>query len=281
MTVFRHLLASCSISFIAVNLVVWCVPLVFLSLLIVILPGRRGDLRVRMNWIYRAAVRADDWWFRTVLGYELRLSEAELSAEETCIIVSNHRSWTDIFLIQSAIASTGPIVKFLVKRELVWIPLLGIIFWAFDFPLLKRNATGEGEAERKEADRRRVVDACEVIRESPSAILSFVEGTRFSAAKREAMGSPFTYLLRPRPGGFAGLIEGLRDCAPVVLDVTLVYPDKRGFWRFLGGCLAEPEIEIRRHSIAEIQDARSWLTERWTEKDELIASRLEMYRIQT
>ena len=234
-----------------------------------------------MNWIYRSAVRADDWWFRRVLGYEWRLTEAKVPPEETCIIVANHRSWTDIFLIQSVVSGAGPIVKFLVKRELVWVPLLGIIFWAFDFPLLKRTATDGDEAERKEEDRQRVTDACEVIKESPSAVLSFVEGTRFSTAKRKAMDSPYTYLLRPRPGGFAGLIEGLKDCAPVVLDVTLVYPDAGGFWRFLGGCLIEPAVEIRRHSIGEIDDARSWLTERWAEKDELIASRFERVRIQT
>lgn len=220
--------------------------------------------------IYRQAVVFDDWVFKQISGAAWRDPNVELDREEAVVVVANHRSWTDAFLLQSIIARRGPIVKFLCKRELAYIPILRLIFIVFDFPVLQRSARAlQSESDRREDDRRRVREACEVIYRAPAAMLSFAEGTRFSESRQRNTQSPYQHLLRPRSGGFAAMLEALESLAPDVIDVTIRYPQRSTFWQFLGGEAGEIEIEAETFPIKEVlaHGARAWLEERWALKD--------------
>ena len=274
MTLRQHLAAAAALAAITLNLVFWCVPLLVLVVLRGIAPPARAWTQAAGEAVYRWAVAFDDWWLRGVSGAVWHCPDPPPARDAPCIVIANHRSWADVFLIQSAVAKRGPIVKFLCKRELVWIPILGLIFLAFDFPVVRRRGSRRlPESERRAVDRQRVRDACVTLRARPAAMLTFVEGTRFTPEKHARSASPYRTLLPPRAGGFEAIAASLEGDGAVVLDMTLDYPRTADFWAFLGG--AAGDIEVRAHAfpLPEVLDAgpRHWLDARWRAKDAALA----------
>ena len=105
------------------------------------------------------------------------------------------------------ISRHGPIIKFLCKQELAYIPLFGLIILAFDFPIVRRKTkVGQSDEARRADDRRRVREACKGLYESPAAMLSFVEGTRFTWDRHRELASPYQLLLPPRSSGFTEIV---------------------------------------------------------------------------
>jgi len=258
--------------FLAIHLSVWCLWLLLLSMIRICLPAARSFAYGAMSWVYRAAVRIDDWWLGRIVGLSWNRPLARLDADGRYLVLANHRSWSDIFLVQSVISRRGPIVKFLVKRELVFVPIFGLIVWAFDFPILRRRSKpGESAQARRRRDHRSLLDACSIVKRSPAALMSFVEGTRFSETKRRQLASPFKHLLPPRPGGFTTAFQVLREDLAGVIDLTLIYPEPISFWTFLSGSVRELRVEGHLFSPAELPDTatglKRWLSDRWKAKD--------------
>ncbi len=271
----QHLKAVASLGFISLNLLFWCFPLLLLSLIKLALGQRLVWLRTAMNGIYRTAVRLDHWWLTEVLGMDWELPDLHMDRNGVYIILCNHQSWSDIFLVQSAIARNGPIINFLCKRELAWVPVLGLIFWAYGFPMLKRRAGGgETERSRRQADHRRIAQACAAVAAEPAALLSFPEGTRCTPAKRAQAASPYAHLLPPKSGGFNAIHGALRDRGAAVLDLTLIYAEQANFWRFLGAGVGPVVVEAEWIEDRELADGRlgAWLAGRWRVKDARLAA---------
>ncbi len=275
MTPFRHLLSLCSLIYGLLNLTLWCVPLFLLTLVRLLVPPARPLLAPATDAIYRAAVRVNDIWFRHVLGYRWSYALADLDPASTCLVIANHQSWTDSFVIQSAIVQRGPILKVLVKEELMRFPVLALIFWAYDFPRLQRRAhRSDDESRRRRQDTGRIRAASEQLQTTPGALLVYPEGTRFTPEKHATDTGGFRHLLRPRPGGFATMVTALKPGAADIIDLTLFYPDTPGFWRFLSGDSAEPELAVARFSLTEVgDDPASWLKGRWLAKDAWLCER--------
>ncbi len=61
---------------------------------------------------------------------------------------SNHRSWVDILVLQSIFNRRIPFLKFFLKRQLIWVPLLGLAWWALDFPFMRRYSSSSSRAIR-------------------------------------------------------------------------------------------------------------------------------------
>ena len=273
MTVSGHLKATVSFLLVVSNLLLWMTPLLLLLVIRILVPGSRPNVSRIGCSIYRQAVAFDDWVLKRISGARWRDPNLELDREQAVVVVANHRSWTDVLLLQSVIARRGPIVKFLCKRELAYIPILGLICIVFDFPVLRRKAHAlQSEQDRREDDRRRVREACEVVHRAPAAMLSFAEGTRFSTEKQQSTKSPYHHLLPPRPAGFAAILDALESLKPNVVDVTIRYPHPSTFWQFLGGSAGEIEIETRTFPIEEVLErgARTWLEDRWVQKDKML-----------
>ena len=275
MTVGQHAKATAALVAIALNLLLWCVPLLLLLPIKVLVPPLRPWLARRAADVYRAAVTVDDWWLGTVSGASWQQPALELNADETCVVISNHVSWADIFVLQSVVSRRGPILKFLCKRELAWIPVLGLIFLAFDFPMLRRRAGGQS-AQRDRGDIERIREACAGLADAPAAMLAFVEGTRFHEAKRDPKAA-LERLLPPRAGGFAAILTALEPLRVTVVDVALVYPVPRPaplFWHFLAGVGGPIGVVVQATPAVAItsEGAKPWLTRRWAEKDALLRS---------
>ena len=275
MTLTQHLKALAALAAVSLNLLFWCGPLLGVLAVRLLVPGA-GPAAHRMGCgIYRRAVAFDDWWLTRVSGACWHCPNLALDPDAACILIANHQSWADIFLLQSAIARRGPVIKFLCKRELAYIPVLGLIFVAFNFPIMRRRGRVSGSVEeRRRQDRERVRQACEVLIDAPAAMLTFAEGTRFTEAKRQLSQSPHQHLLRPRAGGFTAIVEALAEQSPPVVDLTIRYERSAAFWAFLGGASGPVAMAARCFPTGEVLDAgpRQWLERRWRRKDQRLGA---------
>lgn len=221
--------------------------------------------------------------------WEVRGAE-ELSKEHWYFVTCNHQSWADIPAIQYVLNSKIPLLKFFLKKQLIWVPLLGVAWWALDFPFMHRH-TKEQIAKRPELkgkDIEATKAACEKFRYTPVTIFNFMEGTRFTPEKHQRQNSPYKHLLKPRAGGTAFVFGAMGEMIHTMLDVTIVYPGGRpGIWDYLCGRVRKIVIDIRTREVPERflgmdyennrevrVDFQRWVSEIWAEKDQRIETLL-------
>lgn len=204
------------------------------------------------------------------------------------LVLSNHQSWVDIPVLQKVFNRRIPFLKFFLKQQLMWVPVLGLAWWALDFPFMRRHTKEQLEQhpEWRGKDKQATRMACERFRHLPVSVMNFVEGTRFTAAKHAAQQSPYANLLRPRAGGVAFVLETMGDMLQSIVDVTIVYPGGRPtLIDLLANRVAEICVQVRQLPIApefvgrdyendaEFRGSfQAWISARWAEKDALIAA---------
>ncbi|HTN50370.1 MAG TPA: acyltransferase [Burkholderiaceae bacterium] len=195
------------------------------------------------------------------------------------LVSSNHQSWADILVLQRIFNRRIPLLKFFLKRELIWVPVIGLAWWALDFPFMRRRG---GLAGAQDLERAR--KACEKFRTVPTSVISFLEGTRFTPAKHDAQRSPYAHLLKPKVGGIATALTTLGSQFHRLLDVTIVYPDGAPtFWTLLSGRLRRVTVRVQQREIPQALLAgdyagdaafrngmQAWINTLWEQKDELI-----------
>ncbi|MBU2431628.1 MAG: 1-acyl-sn-glycerol-3-phosphate acyltransferase, partial [Proteobacteria bacterium] len=100
-----------------------------------------------------------------------------LEKKEWYLVLSNHQSWVDILALQTVFNKKIPMLKFFLKEELIWVPILGLAWWALDFPFMKRYSKAHLEKypHLKGKDLERTKKACEKFRHLPVSIINFVE----------------------------------------------------------------------------------------------------------
>lgn len=205
-----------------------------------------------------------------------------LNRESSYLVMSNHQSWTDILVLQKIFNRRIPFMKFFLKKELIWVPALGLAWWALDFPFMKRYSEAflKKHPHLKGRDIETTRRACEKFKTTPVTIMNFVEGTRFTPKKHRRQSSPYGHLLRPKAGGTAYVLQAMGDRLHQILDVTIVYPDgSRSFWHFLTGRMKRVMVRVQTRPIdtriigdyfndAEFRERfQSWLNELWAGKD--------------
>jgi len=206
------------------------------------------------------------------------------------LILANHQSWVDILVLQNIFSGKAPFLKFFIKKELFWVPVLGQTWWALEFPFMKRYSRKflKKYPHLKGKDLEITQKACEKFKHIPISIMNFVEGTRFTNAKKRLQNSPYENLLKPRAGGIAHVISAMGGQLNRILDVTIVYPQgvKNSFWNFMCGRLNEirvhvKSIHISKDLVGDYMDDQqfrdyfqSWLNDLWIEKDKHIETLL-------
>jgi len=201
------------------------------------------------------------------------------------LVSCNHQSWVDILVLQRVFHGRIPFLKFFLKQELIWVPVIGLAWWALDFPFMKR---GKGQGARLN-DLRTTREACEKFKRIPTSVFNFVEGTRFTALKRERQNSPYRHLLKPKIGGLGIALATMGEQFGALLDVTIVYPGGTPrFWDLLCGRIDAVIVRVQQRAIpaavlgsdpvgdkAYRQRISAWVEEQWGEKDALIESLLQ------
>ena len=206
------------------------------------------------------------------------------------LVLANHQSWVDILVLQKVFNRRIPLLRFFLKSQLFWVPLLGLAWWALDFPFMKRYSRRElarrPELAGRDIDATR--RACERFRGIPVAMMNFVEGTRFTEAKHARQASPYRHLLKPKSGGVAFVIDAMGEGLHAILDVTLVYPEGRPTMvELFSGRVGEIRVDVRERPIpAEFVRGRyaddprfrarfqQWMNAIWVDKDATIADLL-------
>jgi len=207
------------------------------------------------------------------------------------LVLSNHQSWVDILVLQRVFNRRIPFLKFFLKSQLIWVPFLGLAWWALDFPFMRRYSkeTLEKRPELAGTDIEATRRACEKFATVPVSVMNFVEGTRFTPEKHARQQSPFTHLLRPKAGGVAFVLETMGELLQAIVDVSIVYPKGRPtMGDLVSGRVRDVRVIIKRREIpAEMvggsyendpafrERFQTWINDLWLEKDALLTVELQ------
>ncbi len=203
-----------------------------------------------------------------------------LRKDTSYLVVSNHQSWVDIPALVQTFNRKTPYFKFFLKKELIWVPFLGLAFWALDYPFMKRYSKAflKKNPHLKGQDLDITRRACEKFQGIPVTVVNFLEGTRFTPAKQAAQQSPYRNLLKPKAGGVAFVLAALGDNLDALLDVTVVYPEGETKVKRVivdvRTCPLEPRLWRSDYQDDPVfrEEIQQWVSELWQEKDARIDS---------
>jgi len=277
------------LSVLVVNTTLHCALLFVLAALKFLVPvyAARTLLSRALILIAESWIGVNGFAFRLFTKIDWQVEGVEkLRYEGHYLVLSNHQSWVDIPVLQKIFNKRLPFLKFFLKKELIWVPLLGLAWWALDFPFMQRHSREllERHPELKGTDLNTTRRACERFRHVTVSVMNFVEGTRFTEARCAQQKSPYAHLLKPKAGGVAFVLNAMGDILQKVIDVTIVYPGGRPkFLDILSGRLRVVRVFVRELEIP--QDLRGgdyendpayrtrvqdWITTLWAEKDAMI-----------
>lgn len=282
-----------SLLLIIANTVIIFIPLMLIALIKLIIPIEqiRNPLSKLLILIANQWVRMNAWNFKLFNRINWELTGLnELQRDEWCLVISNHQSWVDIFVLQTNLLSRVPYIKFFLKKELIWVPLMGLAWWALDFPFMKRYSKAflKKNPHLKGQDLEITRKACEKFKNSPIAIMNFVEGTRFTSQKHTKQDSPFDHLLKPKAGGIAFVLSVMGNYFDSIVNVTIAYPNGiPTFWDFLCGRASHIKMSVEKMAVTpEIlgdydndqefkKSFQEWVNSLWKQKDKQIGFMLD------
>jgi 1-acyl-sn-glycerol-3-phosphate acyltransferase len=271
---------------IIVNTLVHAIPLLLLALVKFIVPVTRFR-----NTVSRVLVAMAESWIsvNSALMSSLGRMTVHVDGVEGLrrdgwyLVICNHQSWVDIPVLQKIFNRRIPFLKFFLKSQLIWVPVLGLAWWALDFPFMKRYSkeTLARCPELRGKDIEATRKACEKYRHLPVSVMNFVEGTRFTPEKHDRQQSPYPHLLQPRAGGIAFVLEAMGGMLDAIVDVTLVYPQGRpSVIDLVSGRVREVRVQIQVIPVpAELlggdyendpafrERFQTWLNTLWAGKD--------------
>ncbi len=212
---------------------------------------------------------------------------AGLDPRNWYLVNCNHQTWADIFVLQHLFNRRIPLLKFFIKDQLKWVPVMGLAWWALDFPFMRRHSEEylKRHPEMRGRDQEATRKACEKFSLIPTSVMNFLEGTRFTPAKHARQQSPYRHLLKPKAGGIALALNAMGDRFRAILDVTIVYPDGTpNFWEFLCGKLKRVIVRVQILPVPEdlmkgdyaadaaVREAFGrWVQQLWRDKDAQIS----------
>ena len=225
----RRLLTGCFVTLLLLlNTLILIGPLLVFALLKLVAPGRWRDYASgAVMWIAETWAEIDKLIFRLCIPtqWDIRGGE-DLRGDTSYLVISNHQSWVDIPALIQTLNRRTPFFKFFLKKELIWVPFLGLAWWALDYPFMKRytKAFLAKHPELAGKDLEITKQACELFKRQPVTVVNYLEGTRYTAAKSAQQQSPFNHLLKPKAGGVAFVLAAMGEQLDAILDVTVVYP---------------------------------------------------------
>jgi 1-acyl-sn-glycerol-3-phosphate acyltransferase len=200
------------------------------------------------------------------------------------LIVANHLSYLDIILLIEFAHGRIPPPKFFLKKELIWLPFVGLGAWALDMPFMRRYSQAfiAKNPHLRGKDIETTRKSCEKFKSQPTTVINFVEGTRFTDEKHQQKNSPFECLLPPKAGGIAFTLAAMGELFTNILDVSIAYPQNRRhpMFEMLSGQMTHIVIDVR---VLEVNDDvigdyfnnnnfkqrfQQWLNDLWHTKDQ-------------
>ncbi len=282
----KPLVALIAALLLLLNVVFWVPILLFFAVLKLILPFKAMRLlidpillRIAEAWIagnsgWMGLTQRTQWDVQGIDGLDYR---------SWYLVNCNHQSWVDILVLQNLFNRRIPLLKFFLKQQLIWVPIMGLAWWALEFPFMRRHSEEflKKHPEMRGKDQATTRKACEKFALIPTSVMNFLEGTRFTRAKHQRQKSPYKHLLKPKAGGIALALNAMGDKFQAILDVTIVYPDGTPtFTQFLSGKLRRVIVRVRTLPVpqdlaqgdyagdAAVREAyQKWVHQLWLEKD--------------
>ncbi|WP_194868513.1 acyltransferase [Pseudoalteromonas sp. PPB1] len=233
----------------AINTLVWFIPIFLMGVikLLPIAPLQKVASRIAKGcaslWVAGNNLNQS-----VISPYRLNVSMPEtMKAKDWYLVIANHQSWVDILILQRVLHRKIPFLNFFLKKELLYVPVLGLAWWALDFPFMKR--TSKSQLKKNPKLRGKDVEttrkACEKFKTMPVSIVNFVEGTRFTEQKHAQQRSPFQHLLKPKAGGIAFVMQAMGEQINQVVNVTIHYPQGTpSFMDFVAGRVGEVNVQV-------------------------------------
>jgi 1-acyl-sn-glycerol-3-phosphate acyltransferase len=285
---FRGVIAGCLL---VLNTLLMAMPLLVVTLLRFLMPvpvwqnfciklGMHiGEMWMTLNSVWMQMTQGMNW---SVEGLE------GLDRDSWYFALGNHQSVADIFIAQHLLNGRIPMLKFFLKQELIWVPVIGLCWWALDFPFMKRYDARylKKHPKKRGKDFQSTQKSCQKFKQRPVAIMNYVEGTRLSAEKMQAQKSPYNYLLKPKAGGLGFALSAMGGMIDELLSISIFYPNhsQPSAWDFLCGRVDNicVKIEVKpipadflhRNYQSDPEYKRSfqsWLSSHWDDMDNSMA----------
>lgn len=283
-------LGALSCTLLALNTLFWATPLLALSLLKLLVPvaAVRKPVDHALNALAACWIGCNSRWIAWTSAQAWSVQGLDgLRPGGWYLVNCNHRSWVDIFVLQKVFNRRIPFLKFFLKQQLIWVPVIGLVWWALDFPFMKRHT--KTQLRKNPALRGQDLEttrrSCARFSLVPTSVMNFSEGTRYTPVKHAAQHSPYAHLLKPKAGALALALNVMGDQFRALLDVTLIYPDGTpSFWMLACGRAGRVVVRVQERPIpADLMGGdysadpayrsrfQRWLEGMWQDKDALIA----------
>ncbi len=284
--------ALISFSLYFINSVFWVPLVVVIAITRIFIPFAFWQAFTRKILDFIATTWIDfnnfNMWLLQDIDFEITGMEG-LDKKSWYIVLSNHQSWVDILVLQKLFIRKIPFLKFFLKKELIWVPIMGIAWWALDFPFMKRYSRKELEKKPhlKGKDIEITRKACEKFKNIPVSVVNFVEGTRYTDSKHQKQNSPFEKLLKPKAGGVAFVLNSMGEMMTGIVNVTIVYPEgPKSFYQYMSGKLKKVKVHVEVIPVTDEMigdyirdeifknDFQNWVNRLWEKKDRQIGTML-------
>ena len=292
----RHLLGVLTTALFVLTTCIVFFPIIFFALLKLLIPivTWQAWCNRRLDWLASVWMDANARHQSVLLPTQLQIEGLQdLSEQEWYMMVANHQSWVDILLLLRVFNRRIPYLKFFLKQSLIWVPLLGLAWWALEFPFMRRYSKEQlarnPGLKGKDVDQTR--KSCEKFRHHPVTIINFLEGTRFTPVKYVQQKSTYSHLLMPKAGGLAFTLAAMNGQLHKLLDITIYYPHGRpSYWDYACGRVPTIALHLRQLPIAanllgdysEDEEFRArfqtWVNELWLMKDQRLEQLAQHYQ---
>ncbi|RJP94252.1 MAG: acyltransferase [Desulfobacteraceae bacterium] len=277
-----------TVSLVIINLFFWVIFLLPFAMVKLLLPPTtiRKPVNAVLNFICTRWASCNKLILKLVndIHWDIQGDE-NLSMDKWYLVLSNHQSWADIVVLQFILNNRIPYFRFFLKQELAWLPIFNFVWYALDYPYMKRYSKEfiARNPHLKGKDIETTRKSCERFKDVPVAVMNFVEGTRFRPEKHKNQKSPYKHLLRPKAGGIAYVLSAMGDHLSAILDVTISYdPAATGLWKFMCGRVSTVRVRIRQMAITDeilgdyFDDIsfrkrfQEWVNRLWESKDQCL-----------
>ncbi|MCT8864105.1 acyltransferase [Shewanella xiamenensis] len=286
-----------SLSLLFINTALWGTLVCLGGLVKMLMPaqGARNAVTGLMNRFMWAWATCNGGILYLIAKIEWDVEGLEgLNKNSWYLLISNHLSGFDIAAQTYLLRNHIPMLKFFLKKELIYVPIMGLGCWALDMPFMDRTSPAKlkKNPKLKGKDLATTRRACEKFKNMPTSIINYVEGSRFTEDKRQRQDSPYRHLLRPKAGGIAFTLSAMGEQFTNLLDVTVVYPDAPDDVLFgvMNGKVRKIIVRVRALPVPQVDATRyfseseyrvefqRWLNQVWAEKDDQIAALLQQHQ---
>lgn len=286
-----------SLSLLILNTALWGTLVCLGGLLKMLMPvqSARNAVTALMNRFMWAWASCNGGILMLIANIEWDVQGLEgLDKNAWYLLISNHLSGFDIAAQTYLLRNHIPMLKFFLKKELIYVPIMGLGCWALDMPFMDRTSPAKlkKNPKLKGKDLATTRRACEKFKTMPTSIINYVEGSRFTEEKRQRQDSPYQHLLRPKAGGIAFTLSAMGEQFTNLLDMTIVYPDapKDVLFGVMSGKVRKIIVRINALPVPQVDGDRyfaeseyraefqRWLNQLWAEKDHQIHALLQTHQ---